>query len=330
MDALARRGLRFTQVFPEAMPTVPARNSILTGRPSPAAGTTATGLLDAPGGSRSTSVDRSLMASFRRASYWTAYVTDNPFLAYAPAYGRFATSVHRFVRTGGQIGGHQPISSVPDHILRHWIHPSYDIPKARSRVAKYLANSHPWEGLDHTFAGRVFQPRHPRAGRRGRAPRPFAMVVDTYEPHEPWTPPPGPRRVRDGGAAEPADAALRRAVELALSAAHAGVLGRMRDLYAAEVTMTDYWLGHLIDRLHDLNLERETVIALVADHGISSASTAGPARSRPRSTPALTRVPMIIVHPRPAARRPARATSPRPTTWRPRSSRMAGCRRPSG
>jgi hypothetical protein len=32
MDALARRGMRFTNVFPEAMPTIPARNSILSGR----------------------------------------------------------------------------------------------------------------------------------------------------------------------------------------------------------------------------------------------------------------------------------------------------------
>ena len=32
MDALRRRGLSFTNVYPEAMPTVPARNSILGGR----------------------------------------------------------------------------------------------------------------------------------------------------------------------------------------------------------------------------------------------------------------------------------------------------------
>ena len=32
LDALARESLRFTRVFPEAMPTVPARRSILTGR----------------------------------------------------------------------------------------------------------------------------------------------------------------------------------------------------------------------------------------------------------------------------------------------------------
>jgi hypothetical protein len=32
IDALARKGLSFDRAFPEAMPTVPARNSILAGR----------------------------------------------------------------------------------------------------------------------------------------------------------------------------------------------------------------------------------------------------------------------------------------------------------
>jgi arylsulfatase A-like enzyme len=32
IDRLARRGLRFTRVFNEAMPTIPARRSIMTGR----------------------------------------------------------------------------------------------------------------------------------------------------------------------------------------------------------------------------------------------------------------------------------------------------------
>ena len=37
-DALAARGVSFTRAFPEAMPTVPARNSILSGqRSSPSA-----------------------------------------------------------------------------------------------------------------------------------------------------------------------------------------------------------------------------------------------------------------------------------------------------
>src|SRR5919108_5093594 len=119
--ALARRGIRFTDVFPEAMPTVPARNSILSGRHQfPYRGWyDRRGLIDAPGWEPLDHPERSFLAALRRAGYWTAYVTDNPFLAYAPPYGGFRNSVHRFVRTGGEIGGHQKPSSVPDQILRH-------------------------------------------------------------------------------------------------------------------------------------------------------------------------------------------------------------------
>ena len=62
------------------------------------------------------------------------------------------------------------------------------------------------------------------------------------------------------------------------------VLERLRALYAAEVTMTDRWIGVLLERLHELRLERETIIVLVSDHGIFLGSAAGPARSRSRST----------------------------------------------
>jgi len=301
MDALVRRGVRFTQAFPEAMPTVPARNTILTGRRQfPFRGWyDRDGLLDAPGWEPFDHVDRSLLATFRRAGYFTTYVTDNPFLGYAPPYGRFRHSMHRFVRTGGEIGGHQPVSSVPAHILRHWIHPSYDSPKSNRRIGKYLANSRPWEGPDHTFAGRVFRNAIRELELAASQRAPFAMVVDTYEPHEPWTPP--ERFLKGYGhwhGPEPAQPRYGRADSWLFSAsARHKVIGRMRDLYAAEVTLTDWWLGHLIDRLHDLRLERETVIALVADHGIALGEHGWTGKVQTALYPVLTRVPMILVHP---------------------------------
>src|SRR5262245_21447505 len=301
MDGLARRGLRFTQVFPEAMPTVPARNSILTGRRRfPFRGwSDRAGLIAAPGWEAFHHVDRSLMASFRRAGYWTAYVTDNPFLAYATPYGRFRHSVHRFVRTGGEIGGRKPVSSVPDHILRHWVHPSYDTPKSRARVGKYLANSHPWKGPDYTFAGRVFRNALRELDTAAARRRPFALVVDTYEPHEPWTPPERFRRMYGHWhGAEPSQPRYGRADGwLPDPGGRRRLIQRMRQLYAAEVTLTDWWLGHLIDRLHDHNLERETVIALAADHGILFGEHGWTGKVQTALYPALTRVPLILVHP---------------------------------
>ena len=172
ISALARRGVRFTHVFPEAMPTVPARNSILSGRRQfPFRGWyDRPGLIEAPGWEPLERPDLSFLGRLRRAGYWTSYVTDNPFLGFAPGYGRLRNSVNTFVRTGGQIGGHKKPSSVPHDIFRHWLYPANDGPKARSRVGLYLANSRPWEGIDKTFAGRVFSHAHPAAGGGGPAP----------------------------------------------------------------------------------------------------------------------------------------------------------------
>jgi arylsulfatase A-like enzyme len=300
MDTLARQGMRFTNVFPEGMPTVPARNAILSGRRTfPFRGWyDRRGLISAPGWEPLDHVDSTFLSVLRRAGWWTAFVTDNPFLGYAPPYGRFRNSVNRFVRTGGQIGGNQKVSSVPDQVLRHWLHPANDSPKARRRVGLYLANSRPWESPDNTFAGRVFrnalEELNHAAARRG----PFALVVDTYEPHEPWTPPP---RFLDryGGwdGREPAMPQYGKAETWLRPHERGPVIGRMRDLYAAEVTMTDHWLGMLIDRIHELDLERETVIVLVSDHGVLLGEHGWTGKVQTALYPSLTRVPLIVVHP---------------------------------
>ena len=121
----------------------------------------------------------------------------------------------------------------------------------------------------------------------GSRHRPFALIVDTYEPHEPWTP---PKQFLDlygkrWRGPEPGMLRYGKASRWLGDDERGRVLGRLRDLYAAEVTMTDLWLGRLIDRLHDLDLERETVIMLSATTASSLATTAGPARCRPRSIP---------------------------------------------
>jgi arylsulfatase A-like enzyme len=302
MDALARRGLRFTQAFPEAMPTVPARNSILSGRRQfPFRGwSDRRGLLSSPGWVPLEDTRSALPAVLRRAGYWTAYVTDNPFLGFAGPYAPFRRSVDRFARTGGQIGGNKPISSVPDHVLDHWLHPAIrDNARARRRVGLYLANSRPWEDASQTFAGRVFGDAIRTLEVAARR-RPFALIVDTYEPHEPWTPP--ERWLRGYGrgwrGAEPGMIHYGRASRWLSASERGPVLRRARDLYAAEVTMTDAWLGRLLDRLRSLRLDDNTVIMLVSDHGILLGEHGWTGKVQTALYPALIRVPFILVDPR--------------------------------
>ena len=75
--------------------------------------------------------------------------------------------------------------------------------------------------------------------------------------------------------------------------------------------MTDRWLGVFLDRLHDLRLDRETAIVLVADHGFLLGEYGFTGKISSELHPPLMRVPLVVVHPDAAARR-ARERLPGP------------------
>ena len=311
IDAIAADGLRFTRAYPEAMPTVPARNSILSGqRVFPFRGwRDRDGLIAQPGWSPLSDVPNALPAVLRRAGWWTAYVTDNPFLGFAPSYAPLRESVHRFVRTGGQLGGGRPVSSVPPRVLRHWLHPSIRRAKAE-RVGLYMANSRYWDNEERSFAARVFK-KATAVLDEAAANRPFALMVDVYEPHEPWTPPPQYVRMYgdpDWRGPEPAMPRYSRTSNWLSRRERGPVVQRLRDLYAAEITMTDRWLGVLLAKLNALGVADNTVIVLVSDHGILLGDHGWTGKISVALHPALVRVPLIVMDPR-------RGRSARSSDW---------------
>jgi arylsulfatase A-like enzyme len=302
MDALAREGLRFTRAFPEAMPTVPARKSILTGRRQfpfrrwhdyP-------GLMAMPGWTPLRDGETSFTSVLRRAGYWTAYATDNPFLGWAKSYERFRRDFDRFARRGGQVGVGRSHYRVTERELTHWLHPVIrDDPQVRERVKLYMANGGYWHDESRSFAARVCGDATELLAAAARN-RPFALVVDTFEPHEPWTPPRryldlyGDPDYRGPEPSKPYYAPVSRYIDPSVAET---VLARMRALYAAEVTMTDRWLGVFIDRLYELGLARDTVIVLVADHGILLGDHGWTGKVSMVLHPELAQVPFVIVHP---------------------------------
>ena len=332
IDALARDGLRFTRCYPEAMPTVPARRSILSGRrvfpfrgwhPYP-------GLLGEPGWAPLGDVSASFTSVLHRAGYWTAYVTDNTSLGFSPPWARFRRSFDRFVRRGGQFGGRS--DGVSEAELRHWLPPQMEDAETRDRVRRYLANGRYSRDETRSFAARVFRDAT-RTLETAKGQGPFALVVDTFEPHEPWTPPRryidmyGDPDYRGPEPARPYYAPVSRY----LSAGEAGVLlPRMRALYAAEVTMTDRWLGVFLDKLHDLRLERETVVMLVSDHGFFLGDHGFTGKIATRLHPELIHVPLILVDPE--GRKAGRKTRYFASTHdvAPTLLAMAGVRAPRG
>jgi arylsulfatase A-like enzyme len=223
-------------------------------------------------------------------------VSDNPFVGFARSYAPFRASFDRFVAKGGQAGGTG--AGVSDAELRHWLPPALEDAESRQRMRRFLSSGYSHDET-RSFAARVFRDAA-RLLEEGARRRPFALVVDTFEPHEPWTPPRryvdmyGDPDYRGPEPARPYYAPVSRYLDPGEAAT---LVPRMRALYAAEVTMTDRWLGVFLDRLHDLRLERDTVVALVSDHGIFVGDHGLTGKVATRLHPELIHVPLILVDP---------------------------------
>jgi len=234
----------------------------------------------------------------RRAGWWTACATDNPFLGYARPYAPLRRSFDAFAGTPGQLGKLVDPGTVSEAELRRWLHPAIES-RTRGRVRRYLANARYAEDETKSFAARVFGDGI-RLLERGARRRPFALVIDTFQPHEPWTPPRSYLELYadpDEFPREPSQPPYSSARSYLDGAERRTVPARMAALYAAELTMTDRWLGAFLDRLHGLDLESETAIVLVGDHGIYFGEHGWTGKISTALHPELIQVPLVVVDP---------------------------------
>jgi|SRR5215211_188929 len=312
IDGLAEAGLRFTRFHPEAMATVPARRSILTGRRVwPFRHWHHwEGLRDTPGWEPIYDPSATTFTSaLKRAGYWTGYVTDNPFLGFSSHYEGFRRTFARFVGVGGQVGRVAPVASVSRRELDHWLVPELRKPHIEERARNFLAAGGYWRDETRSWAARVYTEAARTLDAAHASQKPFALVVDTYEPHEPWTPPRSYIDLygdHDYAGPEPCMTRYKRVREWLSPKRVEPVLGRARALYAAEVTMTDRWLGVFLDHLRALGLDANTAIVLVSDHGYLFGEHGWTGKIASMLHPPLIHVPFVLVDPQ---RRRAGATS---------------------
>jgi arylsulfatase A-like enzyme len=300
-DRVGRQGVRFLNAHPEGMPTIPARRSIMSGRrvypfrgwhPWP-------GLPPQPGW-EPVGIDGEMWtATLGKAGWTTGYVTDNPHLL-LPVHKRFRQKFDRVELVDGQVpgrrrGGHHVSRRELDHHLPKALRGT----RAEPRMRAYLAWNPPGRDEQDYNAAKVFT-----GGidwiEWARARQPFALVIDSFDAHEPWD---APRRLIDlYGPADPHG--VEPIQPFATPAAKASevhltkrLLRRMRQLYAAEVTMVDVWLGRFLDRLENLGLAENTLLVLVSDHGVLLGERGWVGKRYSEMHEELTHVPMAMRHP---------------------------------
>jgi len=247
LDAFARRAAVFDQAVVGSYPCLPCRREMWTGRYEfPFRGW---GPLE-----RSDVIFSELA---RGAGYTTMFITDNYLLCYEDGdYQRgFCWDLIR---------GQEHDDWVTDPTLPIVLPCRPEkLRDPYGRVAQYLRNTASWRTEEDHFAPQVMR-RASEWLERNRTLDGFLLWVDCFDPHEPWDPPyPYSQLYNPGYQGERVFyPAYGRADSLSDEE-----LAECRALYAGEVTMVDRWIGRVLEKLEDLGLLRNTLVAIIADHG---------------------------------------------------------------
>ena len=267
LDALAKESLRFTRPYPESIPTINARRAIYTGVRTwpfrdwvPQRGET----FYPAGWQRMPEDQTSLAETLVENGYETALITDT--------YHQFKPSMnfHRgfgvFDYVRGQERDHfRPPKTTPEEEVDRYTVAGNDA-SMREKVRQYRANVAGRKREEDWFGPRVFLRGMEYLEVAAEVGGPFFLVVDSFDPHEPWDPPEGYANMygEPTGRGEPIAPNYGPSDYL-----EEDELARMRSLYAGEVTLTDKWFGSFVDRMADLGLLENTLLVVFSDHGVS-------------------------------------------------------------
>ena len=111
-------------------------------------------------------------------------------------------------------------------------------------MRKYLANTGAGVDEEETCAARVYK-RAIEVLDDAILRQPFCMTVDCFDPHEPWSPPSKYIDMYGDPDYEGPEIGVTRYGNSSYLTPEE--LRRLHAVYAAEVTMTDHWLGKFLD-----------------------------------------------------------------------------------
>ena len=265
IDGLAKESVLFTRAFPEALPTIPVRRALHTGvRTFPNRGYIPRKGDDVkiPGWEPIPESHITLAEILRKEGYITAMYTST-YHMFKPSMN-FHRGFDCWIWIRGQEadryrvplkGDIEDLRNLPCELaygcVGHTLH-------------YCLANMQGWKDEGDWFPARTFggaidwlEENH----KKGK----FLLVVDEFDPHEPWI---APKPILDLYF-DTANYTGRRIINTRTGPYEfrEGELEYTRAQYAGEVTLVDKYVGKLLSRVKELGLWDNTIIVLTSDHG---------------------------------------------------------------
>lgn len=296
LDRLAAESVMFDRMLAEALPTIPCRRGIFTGRrvfPWKDEPTCKGIYIHAPGWRPLPQEDVTLAEHLTEQGYVTAIVADTYHIM-KPSMN-FHRGFQSFHWVRGQEFDQWNSQPLPEGHLERHLKPDIPLEERRTRVlAQFLRNHQFIDGEDEWPAARTFRHAIQWLERNAAHDR-FFLYLDTFSPHEPWLP---PQRFLDLYDPDYDGPTLiygnpYRRDQLA-DAEHR----HLRARYAAMCTMVDHWVGQLLDAVDRLGLRESTLVVVMSDHGKIIGEFGRYGMPAEDTGLALNPVPCFIRHPR--------------------------------
>ena len=271
----------FTDAAAEGLPTIPCRRVYHTGK----------SVLPAAKWQPLDDTDVTFAEILRKHGVATSFIVDT-YHHFKPGYNfhRGFDSWHwvRGQETDRWKSGPKQNFDPKKHMPAHLWNERYD-----RNMRQYLMNTQDRESEEDHFCARSCSAAMHWL-ERNTTSKPFMLWIDMFDPHEPWHAPPRFQKMyRDQ---YPYERCL-----FGYGVRNADIrpedLPIIRDLYAAEVTFSDYCIGRLLKKVEELHLADDTIIVFSTDHGTHLGEEGCVQKTPALLNACVTHIPLIIRHP---------------------------------
>jgi len=296
LDALARESLVFDHAYPEALPTLPTRRAIYTGRrvyPFVGGDFRLKGdFVGAPGWGPIPEDQPTLAEMLREAGYRTGLIAD-VYHMFKPSKNYWRGFDQWMFLRGQEIDPMRSGPEIPQEELDRWLPRQMQTERRVRFLRQCLRNMHDRVREEDYFNARVMI-EAARWLEQNRDAERFFLTVESFDPHEPWFVPPHYRRLYAGPEVPQQVVSGYTAVSEMMPEE---LLTGTRANYSGLCTMCDRWFGHLYETMRVLGLLDNTLLILTSDHGHSIGDGDYIGKRGYPSDPSVYDVPLFIRHP---------------------------------
>ena len=296
LDALAEESLVFDRAYPEALPTLPTRRSVYTGRrvyPFHRGDFRLKGdFVGAPGWGPIPEEQPTLAEMLRDAGYRCGLVAD-VYHMFKPSKN-YWRGFHQWTFLRGQ--EIDPMRSGPEvsqEELDRWL-PREMQNEGRVRFLRQcLKNMYDRVREEDYFNARVLI-EAARWLEQNRDADKFFLTVESFDPHEPWFVPEHYRRMYTDA---PGPGQILSGYTNASTMMGPERLAATQANYSGLCTMCDRWFGHLYETMRVLGMLENTLLIVTTDHGHSIGDGDYIGKRGYPAHPSVYDVPLIVRHP---------------------------------